>query len=449
MPDSHRFPQSHSDRPMTPPSHHQVVPAMPPMSPAPLPSEPYFSEAMKPKKRDRVIWEVRSVLLQGEFIAAVTTCNNFRPWMVDLIIVTNARLLALAAGGEVKWEIELPDIRWIETDPNASKHDQNPPLLVHTGNEEPLKFKLVPRDGHTLVIGAVNYRRNCALPGEYQADMESRRAQARAHERAKLAALAREWPSTVVKGLTLAKRTSVAVQQHCRPGEQPWFILVADGALAAFEDRLIIVKSSIWDAAMAGALGGGRTATFYYRDINAIEYNSGLMTGVLEVLTASYQGTANKDFWRGSTSSRNADANDPFTLSHTLPLWKGEYQKALPELNELRRRISESKGMVTIARIARETYPAPMPAPAPTLPSPHAVPAPHQGASPMGGSPVPVSGPINDVSLSAPADPSTPAQSKPSAGALVDEIKRLAELWEAGALTDEEFSAAKAKILNF
>lgn len=68
-----------------------------------------------------------------------------------------------------------------------------------------------------------------------------------------------------------------------------------------------------------------------------------MINGVLEVLTPSYQGTANRDFWRGTNQSRNADSNDPWTLSNTLPVDKMLYQKALPRLNEMRARIVDAK----------------------------------------------------------------------------------------------------------
>jgi hypothetical protein len=78
------------------------------------------------------------------------------------------------------------------------------------------------------------------------------------------------------------------------------------GALIVFEDRCMIVKGGFWGGLMAGSFGGERAGTFYFTQITGIEYNSGMITGVLEILTASYQGSANKDYWRGSTKSRNA-----------------------------------------------------------------------------------------------------------------------------------------------
>jgi len=115
------------------------------------------------------------------------------------------------------------------------------------------------------------------------------------------------------------------------------------GQLIAFEDRLVIVKVGGLTAMMAGATFGGRFTTIYFHDITGIEYNANMFTGVLEVSTPSYQASANKDYWRGSSQGRNSDSNDPFTLSNTLPLSKSEYRGALDQINELRARIARSK----------------------------------------------------------------------------------------------------------
>ncbi|MET4638324.1 SHOCT domain-containing protein [Mycetocola sp. 2940] len=138
---------------------------------------------------------------------------------------------------------------------------------------------------------------------------------------------------------------ALGVVREMAPDESPWLFLtsVGAGALAAFGNYLVIVKTGVVVSFMAGSLGRGRTTMFAYPDITAIEYNGQLMSGVLEILTPSYQGTANKDFWRGTTQSRNANSDDPYTLSNTLPLSPSEYKQALPRLNELRGRIVRSK----------------------------------------------------------------------------------------------------------
>lgn len=158
------------------------------------------------------------------------------------------------------------------------------------------------------------------------------------------------------------------------------------GYLLSTQDRCIIAKISIAQSLMAGSFGGGRVASFFHSDINAIEYNSGLFNGVLEILTSSYQGSANKDFWRGTFSGRNADSNDPYVLSNTLPLARHEYEAVKPLIDIVRARISASKNSHQVS----------------TQPSPSG-----------------------------------------------DSLASLSALHDAGKLTDEEFSAAKAKLLGF
>lgn len=136
------------------------------------------------------------------------------------------------------------------------------------------------------------------------------------------------------------------LEQHSHADEWPWFVVVSDsmgGVLAAFEDRLMIVKTGGYTSFMAGSLGGGRVTTFPYTEITNIEFNGGIVNGVLEILTPSYQGSAQHDFWRNANKSRNKAADDPFTLSNCLPLGKALYKRALPRLNELQRKIADSK----------------------------------------------------------------------------------------------------------
>ena len=180
-----------------------------------------------------------------------------------------------------------------------------------------------------------------------------------------------------------------AINDHCSPGEVPWFIINSgwgDGLLAAFQDRCLIAKMGAMTSMVAGSLGGGRITTFPYSEITGIEYNAGIALGVLEQLTASYQGSANKDNWRGFLTPANSDSNNPRTLSNTLPLDRMLHREALPLLNEMRARIAEAK---------RPT-----------------------------------------VVMNAPAAPA-------SQSGLAEELMKLAELRAQGVLDDEEFQAAK------
>ena len=192
-------------------------------------------------------------------------------------------------------------------------------------------------------------------------------------------------------GGSLSGAAKRAIDEVSRGDETPWLILNpagATGVLVAFEDRLAIIKTGAFTGFMAGATFGGRQAILYFVDINGIEFNAGMINGVLEVLTASYQGSANKDFWKGTTRSRNADSNDPFTLSNTLPMLKSEYREWQDHINELRDRIAAAK------------RPAP-------------------------------------VAVQAAAQDS-----------FADQIGKLAQLRAEGLLSDEEFTAAKQKLME-
>lgn len=138
--------------------------------------------------------------------------------------------------------------------------------------------------------------------------------------------------------------------------EKPLFIISASagdsaGSLVAMSDRCLLIKSGLMGSFMADTFGGARVASFYYRDITGIEYNSGFSNGVLEILTASYQGTTNKDYWK--IGSRNEDANDPWTLSNTLPLGKTHYESAQELMDKLRKLISGSKNGASTAQTSQ------------------------------------------------------------------------------------------------
>jgi hypothetical protein len=201
--------------------------------------------------------------------------------------------------------------------------------------------------------------------------------------------------ATYVGTLRMTNAATRAVERILNPEEAPWLIIgggAGEGCLVAFEDRLAIIKTGAITGLVAGSMGGERTTTIYFTDITGIEFNSGMLNGVLEVLTASYQGTSNKDFWRGTTDSRNADSNDPFVLSNTLPLLKSDYKKGAKAIQELRNRISKAK--------SRET----------TV--------------------------IANVSM--PAVPTSSA----------DELKKFADLLTVGAISQEEYDTAKRRILE-
>jgi len=156
--------------------------------------------------------------------------------------------------------------------------------------------------------------------------------------------------NTLAVGVPVNRKTRQAILDHCKEGEEPRFVIGGVGALAVFEDRCLIVKAGGLTGFLAGATFGERVTTFMYRHVTGIEYNSGMVNGVLTVLTPSYQGTANQDFWSGTTKGRNADAGDPFTLSNCLPLAKTTYREVRTQIEELRQLIEEqSRTVIMVA----------------------------------------------------------------------------------------------------
>lgn len=194
----------------------------------------------------------------------------------------------------------------------------------------------------------------------------------------------------------LPKHLVKSIMKNSKANEDPMMIITGqvdstDGSLIVYSDRCVISKSGIIGGFMAGSLGGSRDAVFYFRDITGIEYNSGMMTGVLEILTASYGGSANKDFWTGFlNTNKNLSLNDPRTLSNTLPLLKDDYLSAKPLIDKLRTMVQEAKETKVIVNTA---------APQATL-------------------------------------------------STAEEIQKLADLVEKGLLTADEFQAAKSKLLS-
>lgn len=194
----------------------------------------------------------------------------------------------------------------------------------------------------------------------------------------------------------LPKHLVEAIRRNSKSNEIPLMLITGqtdstDGSLIVFEDRCVISKSGFWGGLMSGSLGGARDATFYFRDITGVEYNSGMLMGVLEVLTASYAGGDTKDYWQGTADVRKGlSRNDPRVQSNTLPLPKSDYRSAKPLIDKLRMMISEAK----------------------------------------------------ETKVTVVNQPETPK------GGVAEEIAKLAELLEKGLIDEGEFKAAKSKLLD-
>ena len=197
--------------------------------------------------------------------------------------------------------------------------------------------------------------------------------------------------SSMTKKYGFNKASQEVFKNSSSSGKPPWLVVAAgtDGALAAYENELIIAKTGALTGFMSSATGGGRVTHFPYRQIVTIEYNGGFSAGVLEILTASYDGGMNKDFW--GVKGLNSSGGDPRQQNNTLPILKSAYKELTPDLNQIRQLIEKS----------------------------------------------------HEVKISSDSIPGSPPKLD-----VVQQIQQLATLMDSGVLSAEEFEVAKQKLLG-
>jgi hypothetical protein len=190
-------------------------------------------------------------------------------------------------------------------------------------------------------------------------------------------------PTTLLDELPDKTRQHLEPQLH--DGEEAIAVIkgASSQAIIAFPTRLFVVKPGF----MAGSTFGARVTSFDYRNITAIEVNKKLVTAVIEVIAAGYQGTASTNFW----SSK--DGVDPYRISNCLPLGRDDLNKAESKLALIRRQISQVQNPVSAA-----------------------------------------------VST-------TPSPASATAG-IADQLAKLSELREQGVLSGDEFELAKKRVLT-
>jgi hypothetical protein len=288
---------------------------------------PTTGSKIKQEKLERLLQALQPWLMAGEEVAAVVRTNGVRPFL-DFVVITNGRVLGtfvseMSAKGPIQ-SVAADVISTAEIRGRLAKA-----LVVHTKDGEAMKFGEVKKEDEPLVLEGIERLRDAGLP-DYLKN-SSPPPSSKTAARARLA-------DAAVVGQEVTDKVAKAISDHLNGDERPWLIVNADafGTLVAFEDRLIVIKVGTLTSALAGSFGGGRVTVFPFSEITGIEYNAGLMNGVLEILTPSYSGGAEKDFWAKG-------ANDPLKQSNTIPMIKPLYQLALPQLNELRKRIADYK----------------------------------------------------------------------------------------------------------
>ncbi|MDP8212067.1 MAG: SHOCT domain-containing protein [Candidatus Zapsychrus exili] len=138
----------------------------------------------------------------------------------------------------------------------------------------------------------------------------------------------------------LNKKIQRLVRENLNQNETVLFCLVGNfsQSLIALDERILVIKSGF----MAGATFGSRVTSLHYKDITGIEVNTGLLTGVIEISTPSYQGTREKDWWA------MARDRDPMKVSNCIPIEKNKLKEYQPYLEKLRQKIRDAKNTVNL-----------------------------------------------------------------------------------------------------
>lgn len=306
---------------------------------------PQLGSKIKPEKVAAATAPIQHLLHPDEEITLLLRATSLRP-LLDWVGITPARIVAWQKGQpSFKSEAIWDDVASCSCERGMTGHRAR--VVLWDGRE--VNFGNVSPEDVPALLDAMRRHQSVGPPAELRATAQAA-ATAAGTEASAQKELLSGLRSKTLLGTTFIGpapfgKASAAIAAHCRQSERPWLVIheLNAGVLAAFKDRLIIVKTGAVTGFMTGSLGGGRTTIFPFAEITGIEYNAGILTGVLEILTPSYQGSRNHDFWRGTHKSRNADAGDPFTLSNTLPLAKTSYKQAQPQLIELQRLIAEAK----------------------------------------------------------------------------------------------------------
>jgi hypothetical protein len=318
----------------------------------PAPRQPALGHKVKEKQANAWLSALVPQLYPGEVVLALSRTSALRP-MAEGLAVTSARVVSFTktnlSSGKFASEVLADNIEIADLQKRLSGWNC---MIVVTRSGEEVNFGDIPKEDAPMVLDTVRRLASIGMSDEARRAANTQASEVVAQQAA--------WGGVRVVGRPLRDAAWRTLKEHSSPGETPWFIInsgLGNGLLAAFADRCMIVKVGALTSMMAGSFGGGRITTFPYTEITGIEYNAGLLNGVLEILTASYQGSTNKDYWRGAMASLNADSHNPHTLSNTLPLDKMLHRESLLLLNEMRARIAETQ-RPTMSKAARLSDPA-------------------------------------------------------------------------------------------
>jgi hypothetical protein len=184
----------------------------------------------------------------------------------------------------------------------------------------------------------------------------------------------------------LHRKANEALDQNLAPAETVLVIITGPSSQAVIgtERRAFVYKKGF----MAGASFGSELTSWDYRNLVGVQLHTGMMSGAVVLQAPGQSGTR--------TNVHKQGDSDPYKAPNAIPINR-PYEQAEAGVARLRQLIDAAQ---------HGQYAQPQGATAPAhAPAPHAAPS------------------------------------------LVDEIKRLADLHAAGAVTDAEFAGFKAQLL--
>lgn len=285
--------------------------------------------AVPPKIKDKTAakWAkaLAPVLAEGEEVWAFAKVARFKP-QTEALAVTNQRLLGFKSFTTVESKIVVfsAPVSEIVNVEYAEKYGATR-LVVATATGE-INFGDIRKDELDFVQHYVRYLVDSSRGTNGIEEKTALRTGIATATREHLQRRTVQ-ESPLVLGLPLGDSWAKEIENCSAPGELPSLIINSGsaGLLAAFEDRLVIVKAQ----AMYGREFESQAVSLTYSNISEIEYRRGLSDGVLEVRARDATGAAldRVSGWDGS---------DPNTLRLSWSL----HETARPYLDELRNKVA-------------------------------------------------------------------------------------------------------------
>lgn len=297
-----------------------------------------IGQGLNSKSSTEILLQLKAILPSGESVIALYSASKLKPLLMA-IAITDSRLITIGTqdfSGVYKIVDEFTGDAIKSSSAEKIRFDKRSKLFITNENNESVRIADIKNDDVDSILellGKVD-----GNPDRLSIYVKPKPEPVTKQPVIYNAPPEDKWQKLVTG--TVNKASLEEVKKQCRGDEMPEFIAGewGGGVLVAFQDRCVIIKKGIGTSLLASSLGGGRVSTFDYSSITGIEYNSGILQGVLEILTPSYHGHASNSVWAKRGASNNA-----FEQSNTLPWTRTFYDQVRDQIDWIKQRIGEAK----------------------------------------------------------------------------------------------------------